>query len=132
MASYLTQSDMDTLYTAASETTGSPAGPYNEIGTSTGEFTVGRLTSDFEKNAACVIAIIEFILANTNDPSASTADRTLCRQQRKALKDLLAKASQHIAVAPNAASDTRAAVADAMLGKLITFHNLANRPDVIE
>jgi len=131
LASNLVQADMDTLFTAASTTDGStPGGPYNVIGTSTGEFQAARLSSSFEKNLASVIALAEFLIANTSDPSASSTRQIECRRQRKTLKDLLAAAATRIGSAANGSVDDRASVSNRAIDRMIVNFNKNNRPDV--
>lgn len=128
MASNLVQGDLDTLFTAAAA---SNTGPYNEIGTDTGEFKVDSLTSDFEKNVASIIALVEFLVANTSDPTSSETTQMEARRQRKMLKDLLLKMSAKIKTAADGSTDDRATISDRVLTKAVAFYNQNNRPDAL-
>ena len=129
MSSTLTQTQLTALFVAASTTDGStPGGAYNEVGTSTGEVTVGRISSDYEKAIVSVIALAEFLVANTADPSSSTANQLKAGQQRKALKEMLAKTAMRIKTAEGT-TDDRATYGDALTTKMIAQYNYDNRPD---
>lgn len=125
MASNLIQTDMDAVYTAALN---SSVGPYNPVGTDVGEIIAARASSDWETNIVALIALVEFLIANTADPSNSDADRTLCRHQRKAVKELLVKASKGISMSSSNAADDRATRSGAMLANLINAYNTQVRP----
>lgn len=128
MTTNLIQGDLDTLFTAASTTDGStPGGPYNVVGTSTGEFASGRLSTDFEKNLACIVALTEFLIANTSNPATSAVRFNECRVQRKTLKDLLASTATKLGTTPG----VRATDSDRAIDRMIANFNNNNRPDVV-
>lgn len=129
MASNLVQGDLDTVWTAAQN---GGTGAYNEIGTDVGEFRVGSISSDFEKNVATLIALVEFLVANTDDPSASVTAYESARRQRKLLKDLLIKMCIMVKPTADYSADDRQTVADRVMDKTIIFYNLNNRPDTIQ
>lgn len=131
MATQLTQSDLDTLYAAARDTAATPTGPYNPVGTSTGEFAANRLSSAFERNVATIIALTEFLVASTEDPTASATKAQEARRQKKLLKDMLAKASMRVQAKANNLTDDRVAFANRVTDKMIVAFNSANRPDAL-
>jgi len=120
MTTNIVQGDMDTLFT---ELKASDTGPYNPIGTDVGEFNVGMLGSDFEKNLAVLVGLVEFLVANTADPTNSTADALKAKYQKKLLKELLNHASARMKTVANYSSDDRVSFTDALMTKVITYYN---------
>lgn len=129
MATNLVQGDLTTLYVAASTSDGStPDGAYNTVGTSTGEFAAGKLSSSFEKNVATIIARTEFLVASTENPATSATKAIEHRRQKKMLKDILAKAAMGVKPKANVLSDDRATMASRVTTKVIGAYNKQNRP----
>lgn len=121
MATNIVQGDMDTLFT---ELQASNTGPYNYTGTDVGEFNSGMLSSNFEKNLATIIGLVEFMVANTADPTSSASNALKARYQRKLLKEVLNHAAARSKTVANYSSDDRSAFTDAVLAKMITYFNL--------
>lgn len=87
-----------------------PIGELNTIGTSDGTILAARTDDTFEDNMLTLIGVLEFVVANVASASASDANRTLARQQKKFLKQLLQKLSS--AIQPSVGvTDSRAAEA---------------------
>lgn len=128
MATNLVQGDLNTFWAAAQS---SSTGPYNEIGTDVGEFRAGTISTSFETNVASIIALVEFLVANSSDPTTSETTYMAARRQRKLLKEMLMKLSARLKPVSNGNSDDRATFADNILARTVTWYNLNNRPDAI-
>lgn len=123
MPTTIVQGDMDSLFT---ELQNSSTGPYNIKGTDVGEFAAGTLSSNFEKNVATLIGVVEFLVANTVSPATSP---NAARRQRKMLKELLANTTASIKSVASSSSDDRLSHAANVVSVAISKWNSDNRPE---
>jgi hypothetical protein len=104
-----------------------PYGAYNPVGTVDGTIVAVRADSAFEDNLVMAMAILDFITANTANPSTSSATNIQAKQQRKFVKDVLNALAQKIKPTVNAVSDTRTADAALVRTAAVKEFNKNNR-----
>jgi hypothetical protein len=104
-----------------------PYGAYNPVGAADGTIVAVRADSDFEDNLVTVMAVLDFITANTADPSTSSATNIKAKQQRKFIKDVLNAMAQKIKSTVNEDTDTRADDAEAVRLAAVKEFNKNNR-----
>lgn len=91
-----------------------------------GLLSQGRLDDTFEANVATVIAMAEFVLANTVDP---TSDPSEARRQRHLMKETMNRFASKIAVQVDENSDDRVADAFQAAKAALRRFNGRIRPD---
>lgn len=104
-----------------------PFGQFNPVGSNTGEILVIRSDETFEDNCIAIMAVVDFILQNVDDPSASDNAVIKSKEQRKMLKDVLQALSAHMSVNIDSTQDLRTTDAARIRSYAITEFNKSKR-----
>jgi hypothetical protein len=91
-----------------------------------GEIKEGRLDDTFEANVVAIIAAVEFVLANSQDPSA---DVSVARRQRKVLKEVLNRMAAAIKPAADSASSDLSSISARVANDAIARYDYKPRED---
>lgn len=113
---------------ALSGGTSTGGGTFDPDSVTGGTVAAARLNSDFENTVISLVAVAEYVINSSEDP---TADVTKARQQRKVLRDVLQRMAQLVPTTADETADDRAAVSARLKTAAVSFYNNAPRPDAL-
>lgn len=93
-----------------------------------GTIVANRLDDVFEANVVTLISLVEFVLANSQDP---TSNESIARRQRKILKEVLNRMAASIKPASNRTASDVAAISTKVASDAVARYNYKPRSEDI-